>query len=181
MRENIVHPLEPFYDSASRILILGTMPSPKSRETGFYYGHPQNRFWRVLAEVFGEQVPRSNEEKKSFLKKRHIALWDVLKSCDINGAQDSSIRNPEVNDLRKILSCTRISQIYTTGRRSTALYKKYCAAETGMSTVYLPSTSPAHCAGGTFQELVKAYQVILNDLRMDGDQNDQTQGHRDQG
>lgn len=167
MRESIIHPLEPFYDKDSKILILGTMPSPKSRETGFYYGHPQNRFWPVLAAVFGEGVPVTNTDKKDFLRRHHIALWDVLMSCEICGAQDSSIRNPQANDLKRILSGAEIRRIYTTGTRAAALYRRYCASETGMPAVCLPSTSAANGARYTFRDLVEAYGVILKEIEMD--------------
>ncbi len=178
MRESIVHSLEPIFDRDSKILILGTMPSPKSRESGFYYGHPQNRFWRVLAAVFCEAVPETHSDKKDFLRRHHIALWDVLKSCDIRGAQDSSIRNPKVNDLQRVLSCANIRRIYTTGMRATALYQRYCAAETGMPAVYLPSPSAANGARFTFSDLVEAYQIITKEIEMDEKHHDTAERHR---
>ena len=113
----LTHPFDPIYDRTSRILILGTMPSPKSRENKFYYTHPQNRFWRVISELLGEPIPQTNQERTAFLLKNHIALWDVLRSCDIHGAEDSSIRQAAVNDFSKILSHSSIAQIFTTGKK----------------------------------------------------------------
>ncbi|NLL51119.1 MAG: DNA-deoxyinosine glycosylase [Peptococcaceae bacterium] len=163
-RKLVEHTIAPFFDANSRILILGTMPSPKSREAGFYYGHPQNRFWRVLAEVLAEKLPNTIEEKKLMLKTHRIALWDVLKTCEIRGADDNSIRNPIVNDIQSILSRSAIQGIYTTGKKATSLYNKYCYAKTGMEAVYLPSTSPANCARYSYEDLVKAYRTILDHL-----------------
>jgi hypoxanthine-DNA glycosylase len=136
------------------------MPSPKSRENGFYYSNPQNRFWKVLADIFSEKIPVSIEEKKSLLHKKHIALWDVLKSCYIEGADDSSIRQPVVNNLEPILRKADIRAIFTTGKKSYFLYKKYCEAQTGMKAIWLPSTSPANC-GCSYQKLKTAYLGIL--------------------
>ena len=103
MIERVLHPLEPVADAGSRVLLLGTMPSPKSREAGFYYAHPQNRFWRVLAALWGEETPAGTQERLAFARRHHIALWDVLRACSIEGADDGSIRQPEVNDLRQVL------------------------------------------------------------------------------
>jgi double-stranded uracil-DNA glycosylase len=161
MEEHVEHNLEPIFDANSEVLILGTMPSPKSREEGFYYAHPQNRFWRVIAEVFAQQKPVTNEEKKVFLLDNHIALWDVLRTCNIKGADDSSIKNPEVNDLNVILSCTGVKTIFTTGKKATALYKKYCYPVTKIEATYLPSTSAANCAGYTYDDLLRAYKRII--------------------
>ena len=154
------HELEPVYDRNSRILILGTIPSPKSREFGFYYGHPQNRLWRVLAEVFDATVPVTNEEKERFLLSRHIAMWDVLKSCEIKGADDSSIAKPKPNDINMILSAAKIKAIFTTGKKATDLYKRLCYPDTGIHSVYLPSTSPANCRSFNHETLVEAYRII---------------------
>ncbi|NLO97082.1 MAG: DNA-deoxyinosine glycosylase [Peptococcaceae bacterium] len=163
-RKQVEHTIAPYFNADSRILILGTMPSPKSRELGFYYAHPQNRFWRVLAEVLTEKTPLTIEEKKLMLRKYGIALWDVLKTCEIQGADDNSIRNPIVNDISIILSQCPIQAIYTTGKKATSLYNKYCYPKTGMETIYLPSTSPANCARYSYDDLVKAYRIILNHL-----------------
>ena len=113
----VVHPLPPVYDQSSLVLILGTMPSPKSREYGFYYSHPQNRFWRVLSTLFQEPLPQNNAEKEALVRSHHIALWDVLASCEIQGAADASIRRPVANDLRPIFETAPIRAVLTTGKR----------------------------------------------------------------
>ncbi|MGI5921835.1 MAG: DNA-deoxyinosine glycosylase [Syntrophomonadaceae bacterium] len=159
-KEQVKHNLEPVFDANSQVLILGTMPSPQSRETGFYYAHPRNRFWRVMAGVFSQEVPATIEEKKAMLLSNHIAVWDVLESCDIKGADDSSIQNPRANDMSVILSGTNITAIFTTGVKATTLYKKYCYPETKIEAIYLPSTSAANCAIH-YDDLIKAYQCIL--------------------
>lgn len=123
--QHIIHPFEPVYDENSEILILGTFPSVKSRQTDFYYGHPQNRFWRVLARLTGEETPESIEEKRSLLLRHRIALWDVLQSCDIRGSSDSSIRNAEPADIRRILETAKIKSIYANGGKAAQLYRKY--------------------------------------------------------
>lgn len=158
--QKIVHPLRPVYDAGSRVLILGTMPSPKSRENGFYYTHPQNRFWRVLAGILGEDTPADNAGREALARRHHIALWDVLASCEIRGAADGSIQNPVVNDLGEILKKAPIRRIFTTGRKATELYARYLQAQTGRISVYLPSTSPAN-AGVSLEELEKEYRQIL--------------------
>lgn len=140
------HGIQPVFDQHSRILILGSFPSVKSRESHFFYGHPQNRFWKVLAAVLEESVPASIEEKKSFLLKNNIAVWDVIESCDITGSSDSSIKNVVPNDLNRILSQAPIRQIITNGGVSARLYEKFCQAETGRAAIKLPSTSPANAA-----------------------------------
>lgn len=140
------HEIDPFYDCHSEILILGSFPSPKSRETGFYYGHPQNRFWKILSLVFGEPAPVSTDEKKNFLRRHRIALWDVIASCEIAGAGDQSIRNPVPNDISLILSRAPIRKILTTGTAASRLYRKLCLPVTGVEAVALPSPSPANCA-----------------------------------
>ena len=142
----IVHPLEPVFDASSRVLLLGTMPSPKSREAGFYYAHPQNRFWKVLAAVLDCPVPQTIPEKQAMLHANHIALWDVIASCDIEGSSDSSIKNAVPNDLTPILTTADIRQIYCNGATSHRLYQKYLAPLTGRDAVKLPSTSPANAA-----------------------------------
>jgi hypoxanthine-DNA glycosylase len=143
----LVHPWPPLYRSDSKVLILGTFPSPKSRETGFYYGHPQNVFWRTLADVLGREEPAAEVcARKAFLLESRVALWDVLHACDIDGAQDASIRNPVPNKFRPLIEATRISAIFTTGRAATSLFERCCAEEAGMPSLYLPSTSPANRA-----------------------------------
>ena len=135
----IVHPFSPLYDKESEILILGSFPSVKSREESFYYGHPRNRFWKVTASVFDETEPRTIEEKNAFLHRNHIAIWDVIASCDIEGSSDSSIRNVAVNDLSIILDATDIKVIFVNGKTAMKYYEKYT----------LPSTSPANAAWST--------------------------------
>ena len=143
----VTHEFGPWYDAQSRVLILGTMPSPKSREAGFYYAHPQNRFWRVLPALYGEpRLVGDIAAQQDFLTRRHIALWDVLASCEITGASDSSIRNPVPNDMNVILCAAPIRAIFATGQKAGALYKKYCLPQCGMPAHILPSTSPANCA-----------------------------------
>ena len=121
--EHIVHSFEPVYDKDSEILILGTLPSVKSRENNFYYGHKQNRFWKVLATLLKEPVPETIEEKKAMLLAHRIALWDVIQSCDIKGSSDSSIKNVQPTDIGMILEKTNMTQIYANGNKAGQLYK----------------------------------------------------------
>lgn len=158
--EHITHTIEPVFDANSRILILGTMPSPKSRETQFYYGHPQNRFWKVLAAVLEEEVPQTIPEKRELLLGHRIALWDVLAECEITGASDSSIREPVANDLSLILDQAPIQAVFTTGATAWKLYTRLQQPLTGIRAVRLPSTSPANCAVN-LEALTEAYQAIL--------------------
>lgn len=164
--EHIIHSIEPVFDAESRVLILGTMPSPKSREVQFYYGHPQNRFWWVLAAVLGEEVPRSVPEKKAMLLRHRIALWDVLAECEITGASDSSIRNPVANDLSVILDHAPVQAVFTTGATAWKLYTRLQKPHTGIEAVRLPSTSPANCAV-KMEALTEAYKAILPWLEPD--------------
>ena len=164
--EHIIHSIEPVFDAESRVLILGTMPSPKSREVQFYYGHPQNRFWRVLAAVLGEEVPRSVPEKKAMLLRHRIALWDVLAECEITGASDSSIRNPVANDLSVILGHAPVQAVFTTGATAWKLYTRLQKPHTGIEAVRLPSTSPVNCAV-KMEALTEAYKAILPWLEPD--------------
>ena len=160
----VTHEFDAFFDKDSRVLILGTIPSPKSREQGFYYGHPQNRFWKVLADVLGEEFPQTVEERKRFLKRNHIALWDVLESCEIKGASDVSIRNARPNDMNRILQVADIRAIFATGAKAAQLYKKLCFPECGVEAVRLPSTSPANC-GCSYETLREAYSQICDYVR----------------
>ena len=141
--QHIEHTLEPVFDEYSRVLVLGTMPSPKSREVGFYYGHPQNRFWRVLAAVLGENVPQTVEEKKAMLLRHGVALWDVIASCEIAGSSDASITNVVPNDLSRILSAAPVRRIFCNGGTAQRWYRRYDEARWGKA-VPLPSTSPAN-------------------------------------
>lgn len=158
--EHIVHSFEPVYDRASEILILGTLPSVKSRENNFYYGHKQNRFWKVLATLLKEPVPDTIEEKKAMLLARRIALWDVIQSCDIKGSSDSSIKNVQPTDIGMILEKTNITRIYANGNKAGQLYKRYQFPVTGIEAMVLPSTSPANAAW-SLERLCEAWQVIL--------------------
>ena len=155
------HTIEPVYDSRSRILILGSFPSVKSRESGFFYGHPQNRFWKVLAGLCTCTVPVTIEEKREFLLEHGIAVWDVIASCDIEGSSDSSIKNAVPNDFSFILKTAPIRQIYTNGGTAYKLYHKYCEKVTGFEAVKLPSTSPAN-ASYSLERLISQWNQISN-------------------
>ena len=155
----IIHPIAPVFDHNSRILVLGSFPSVKSREINFFYGHPQNRFWKVTAAVFGETVPVSVEEKKAFLLRNHIAVWDVIHSCDITGSSDASIRNVVPNDLSVILDAADIRTIFVNGKTADRYYRQYTEPRTGRPAVCLPSTSPANAAWSV-ERLAAAWQAI---------------------
>jgi len=139
-----VHPFPPLYDARSRVLILGSFPSVRSRRQMFFYGHPQNRFWRVLAAMLGETVPESIEEKKALLLRRRIALWDTIASCEIVGSSDASITNVVPNDLRPILAAADIRAVFCNGGTSYQWYNRLLRRELGREAVPLPSTSPAN-------------------------------------
>lgn len=156
----LTHPIAPVYDGRSRILILGSFPSARSRETGFFYGHPQNRFWKLLAFLYGQNIPANIEEKRAFLLSNRIALWDVIASCEIQGSSDASISAVTANDLSPLLQAASIKKIFTNGKKADALYSKYILPQTQRQTVCLPSTSPAN-ASWTFEKLCMAWQVIL--------------------
>ncbi len=163
-RTYVTHEFPALYDRESRVLLLGSIPSPKSREMAFYYGHPQNRFWKVMAIVLGEEFPKGAPEtiaqKKAMLKKHHIALWDVLDSCTIVGASDTSIEDPVVNNIKELVEKSKVTRIFCTGATAHKLYQKLCAKDVGIDAVKLPSTSPANCAV-SLDKLVEAYKVIL--------------------
>lgn len=143
---HVTHTFEPIFDETSRILILGSFPSVKSREQQFYYGHKQNRFWKMLSGVFGCDVPVTIMEKKQFLLRNHVAVWDVIASCDIVGSSDSSIRNVTGNDMDVILQTAPIQAIFANGDKAYQLFQKYCKKE-GQPPLYkLPSSSPANAA-----------------------------------
>ena len=161
--EHIVHSFEPVYDKHSEILILGTLPSVKSRENNFYYGHKQNRFWKVLATLLKEPVPETIEEKKAMLLAHRIALWDVIQSCAIKGSSDSSIKNVQPTDIGMILEKTNMTQIYANGNKAGQLYKRYQFPITGIEATVLPSTSPANAAW-SLARLCEAWKTILHDL-----------------
>jgi len=142
----LFHSIDPVYDENSRILILGSFPSVKSRESRFFYGHPQNRFWKILSAVFEDELPTTVAEKRAFLLRHRIALWDVIASCEIEGSSDQSIKNAQPNDLSKILQTADIQLIYTNGGTATRLYTRYLLSSTGQKAVALPSSSPANAA-----------------------------------
>lgn len=156
-----VHPIPPVFDRDSKVLILGSFPSVKSREEGFFYGHPQNRFWKVTAAVFGEDVPQTIEEKRVFLLRNHVAVWDVIYSCDIEGSSDASIRNVVPNDLSVILDAAAIDTIYVNGQTARKYYERYLKPTVHRPAVCLPSTSPANAAWNT-ERLVAEWKCIKN-------------------
>ena len=155
----MLHPIPPVFDENSKVLILGSFPSVKSREQMFFYGHPQNRFWRVLAAVFDSAVPVTVEEKKNLLHKNNIALWDVISSCDICGSSDSSIRNVVANDINVILDASDIRFIILNGKIAEKYYNKYLRASVKAKTVCLPSTSPAN-ASCSLERLVSEWKIM---------------------
>jgi len=158
--ERAVHPFPALFDSRSEILILGSFPSVRSRETGFFYGHPQNRFWLVLAALYGERVPQTIPEKKALLLARRVALWDVIASCEIAGSSDASIRGAAPNDLRPILETAPIRRIFCNGGTAFRLYGRYQRPLLGRDAVLLPSTSPANAAWRP-DDLIRAWSAIL--------------------
>lgn len=159
------HNIDPIYDQNSKILILGSFPSVKSREAQFFYHHPQNRFWKVLAALYHHTPLMTIEEKKSFLIHHHIAVWDVIQSCDIQGSSDSSIQHVVVNDIATLLKQTQIAHIYTNGKKAHQLYMKYCYPQTKLLDICLPSTSPANAAY-SLEKLCDQWQQItqLNNI-----------------
>lgn len=166
MLERISHCFEPVFDENSRVLILGTMPSPASRENGFYYSHKQNRFWRIMSTIFNEALPQTPQEKKALLLRNRIALWDVLKCCDIDGASDASIKNPIPNDISVILDNANIEIIIANGCKAYRLYNKYLQGVYKREAVLLPSTSPAN-ARIKLDELIVLYGEALCPVKTD--------------
>ena len=183
-RTRIDHPIPPTFDADSEVLILGSFPSVKSRESGYFYGHPQNRYWKVLAALFGDAVPQTVEEKRAFLLRHHVAAWDVIASCTIEGSSDASIRDVVPNDLRPILGGSRVRRIFVNGKTAERMFRKYtepalrawldetaACAPAGtedaerfahlLPAVCLPSTSPANAAW-SLERLTEAWKVILN-------------------
>ncbi len=159
MKEIVVHPFKPIFNKDSKILILGSMPSIKSREEGFYFAHPQNRFWKVLSAIFNQEINNSVQDKTNFLLSHHIALWDVVKSCEISNSQDASIKHYETNDFNQILSHAKIKAIFTLGKTATRLFR----ASTNLDCIPLPSTSPANCAV-SLDKLIDEFKIILKYL-----------------
>ena len=157
--QRISHPFGPLFGPESRVLILGSFPSVKSREQNFFYGHPQNRFWKVIAALFGQDVPLTIPEKKELILTHGLALWDSIASCVITGSSDASIREVRLNDLRIILDGAPIERIYCNGRKSHEMYEKYILPSLGREAACLPSTSPANAAW-SLEKLVAAWSVI---------------------
>lgn len=159
--EHVSHEnIPPVFDENSRILILGSMPSKKSREANFYYMHPQNRFWKILETIFEEKI----ENKEEFLHRHHIALWDMVASCDITGASDASIKNVIPNDIASLVKQTKIKHIYTAGKTAEKYYRKYTYPDLKIESICLPSTSPANCAI-SMDKMIASWSVIKNDLK----------------
>ena len=159
--QRIVHPIPPLFDKDCTKLILGSFPSVKSREAQFFYGHPQNRFWKLLAELFSEEVPQTVEEKSALVLRHHIAMWDTIHSCTITGSSDSSIKDVVPNDLSVIIDNSRVTQIFANGTASYKLYQKYIYPVTGIQAVKLPSTSPANAA--FYLERLKQSWVVITE------------------
>ena len=158
--ETVVHPFAPVWDDHSRVLILGSFPSVRSRQIGFYYGHPQNRFWPLMARLFGESVPKTTGERRAFALRHGIALWDSIESCLITGSSDASIRQAKPNDIAGLIRQSGIQRLYCNGQQAYKLYQKYCAETCGLTAIPLPSTSAANAAW-TMERLADAWQVIL--------------------
>lgn len=154
------HPIPPLYDKDSEILILGSFPSVRSREANFFYGHPQNRFWKVLSGVYGEKIPETVEEKKALVLSHHLAMWDVISECDIIGSSDSSIRDAKANDISVILDNARIRRIIVNGKTAGKMYDRYLFPKTSVRACLLPSTSPAN-ATWTIDRLIDAWKEGL--------------------
>ena len=163
MNTVLYHPFGPLYNKESRILILGSFPSVKSREQNFFYGHPQNRFWKVIAALYEQPLPQTIEEKKQLILDNGLALWDSISSCEITGSSDSSIKNARANDITVILDSCNIERIYCNGRKSHELYRKYIEPATGRTAVCLPSTSPAN-AQWSLEKLIGAWAEIRADV-----------------
>ena len=160
--QHVTHTFEPVFNEESKVLILGSFPSVKSRENNFYYGHPQNRFWKVLAQIFECDVPLSIKEKRKFLLEHHIAVWDVIESCTIIGSSDTSIRDVVVNDFSRVLENSSIEIIYVNGTKAYDLYQKYAKKQNGIPIVKLPSTSPANAAWSV-ERLCEVWRQICNE------------------
>lgn len=156
----IIHPLKPIYNKDSKVLILGTIPSVKSRELNFYYANPRNRFWSIMESIYNENIESDNESRIKFLLDHHIALFDCLKSCEISFSKDSSIKNCIPNDLEPILKNSKIKTIFTTGKKAYEIYNKLIYPKTKIKAIYLPSTSPANSPKGIEEKLISEYSKI---------------------
>ena len=161
--DSVTHTFEPIFNNESKVLILGTFPSVKSREQQFYYGHPQNRFWKLLALLMEDEIPDTIPKKKDFLLRHRIAVWDVIHSCTIEGSSDSSIRDVVPNDISMIIEKTQIETIFTNGGKAHRLYEKYVYPVCGIHAVKLPSTSPANAAF-SLERLEAAWQAVRERL-----------------
>lgn len=155
----ISHPIPPVYDENSRVLVLGSFPSVKSREQGFFYGHPSNRFWRVLSALAGKEVPSTIDQKRTLLLSKGIAVWDVIQSCDITGSSDSSIKNVIPNDLTDLLNRSKVIRIFVNGKTAKKYYDKYLLPKVGIQAICLPSTSPAN-AICSLDKLISEWKII---------------------
>ena len=163
MSEHVTHTLTPWVDEKSRVLVLGTMPSPKSRERNMYYGHPQNRFWRTLAALWKEDTPTNPAAAQAFAHRHHIALWDVLAECAIDGAADNTISHPQPNDVAALLQqVPTIKYIVTTGKKAEALYRQFLLAQIGIKPLALPSTSAANRGWWPDDKLIIAYRALYD-------------------
>ena len=158
--QSLKHTFDPVFNAESKILILGSFPSVKSRENNFFYGHPQNRFWKVMANVLDWNVPTTIEEKREMLLNNYVAVWDVIASCSIVGSSDTSIKDVVVNDFSKILENSKVERIYVNGGKAYELYHKYAEKVTGIQAVKLPSTSPANAAW-SLEKLTKTWKEII--------------------
>ncbi len=158
-----IHPIPPLYSKESKVLILGSFPSVKSREQEFFYGHPQNRFWRVISNVLGENEPKTVEEKRQLILSHRLALWDVIAECEIEGSADSTIKNVVPNDLTKILDNGNIKAIFVNGKTAEKYFMKYTEPKIGVKAICLPSTSPAN-ASYNLEKLFDAWKIINNYL-----------------
>lgn len=156
---SIVHPIPPLFDENSRVLILGSFPSVKSRERAFFYGHSQNRFWRVVSAIFEKELPITIEQKRKLLLENKIAVWDVIYSCDIVGSADNSIKNVVPNDISYILTNSKIERIFVNGKTAEKYYNQYIKSMINKEAICLPSTSPAN-ASWTFERLIDAWKII---------------------
>lgn len=155
----VIHNIEPLFDKNSKTLILGSFPSVKSREAGFFYAHPQNRFWKVIAGVFGEDVPLTVADKKALILNNGLALYDSVYSCEINGSSDSSMKNVVPSDLTPIIQNSKITKVFVNGRAAEKYYVKYSLNDTGINGVVLPSTSPANAAW-SLERLIDEWSII---------------------
>lgn len=159
MSERIIHPFEALYNENSKVLILGSFPSVKSREVSFFYGHPRNRFWKVIPALFGEEEPVTIEKKKELILRRNLALWDSIHSCEITGSSDSSVKNVVPNDISKIIGNSKVSKVFCNGALSHKMYMKYIFPDTKIEAVKLPCTSPANAAY-SLDKLIEEWKII---------------------